>query len=45
MAHEVAAREAQLKQQIQVLRIEIDQAKKVRMAAVAEKTRDASLPK
>ena len=33
MAHEVAAREEQLKQQIQVLSIEIDQAKKARQVS------------
>ncbi|HEY3039885.1 MAG TPA: hypothetical protein VGJ66_14180, partial [Pyrinomonadaceae bacterium] len=38
MAHEVAAREEQLKQQIQVLRIEIDEVKKARQVAEITET-------
>jgi nitrate/nitrite-specific signal transduction histidine kinase len=38
MAHEVAAREEQLKQQILVLRIEIDEAKKARQVAEITET-------
>jgi DNA-binding response OmpR family regulator len=38
MAHEIAAREEQLKQQIQVLRIEIDQAKKARQVSEITET-------
>jgi len=38
MAHEIAAREEQLKQQIQVLSIEIDQAKKARQVSEITET-------